>query len=182
MSYEVVKSEIAYKGNFLSVKKDEITLPDGNTAFREVVERGAATAVLPVDNMGNVILVRQYRHPFGKMLLEVPAGIMETKEQAYDCAKRELEEETGYKAKQLQFVCEMYSTPGFCMEVLHLYIAEDLEQGHQNFDEDEFIEVEKYTLEQALDMVSKGEIKDAKTILLLYAYQSQKLKQTNCDK
>ena len=107
MSYEVIKSEMAYKGKFLSVKKDEITLPDGNTAFREVVERGAATAILPVDNMGNIILVRQYRHPFGKMILEVPAGIMEEKEQAYDCAKRELEEETGYKAKELQFVCEM---------------------------------------------------------------------------
>ncbi len=147
------------------------------------MERGAATAVLPVDNMGNVILVRQYRHPFGKMLFgSASRHYMEAKEQAYDCAKRELEEETGYKAKQLQFVCEMYPTPGFCMEVLRLYIAEDLEQGHQNFDEDEFIEVEKYTLEQALDMVSKGEIKDAKTILLLYAYQSQKLKQTNCDK
>ena len=111
------------------------------------------------------------------MILEVPAGIMEEKEQAYDCAKRELEEETGYKAKELQFVCEMYPTPGFCMEVLYLYIAENLEKGHQNFDEDEFIEVEKYTLEQALDMISKGEIKDAKTILLLYAYQAQKLKQ-----
>ena len=174
MSYEVIKSEMAYKGKFLSVKKDEITLPDGNTAFREVVERGAATAILPVDNMGNIILVRQYRHPFGKMILEVPAGIMEEKEQAYDCAKRELEEETGYKAKELQFVCEMYPTPGFCMEVLYLYIAENLEKGHQNFDEDEFIEVEKYTLQQALDMVRDGKIKDAKTILLLFAYQAKK--------
>lgn len=174
MSYEVAKSELCYKGAFLSVRKDEIVMPDGNTAFREVVERGAATAVLPIDNMGNVILVRQYRHPFCDMVLEVPAGIMEKEEQPTECAKRELEEETGYKAKELQFICEMYPTPGFCMEKLYLYIADNLEKGKQHFDDDEFIEVEKYTLEQALDMVHTGEIKDGKTILLLFAYQSQK--------
>lgn len=174
MSYEIVKSEKCYKGAFLSVVKDEILLPDGKTAFREVVERGAATAILPIDSKGNVILVRQYRHPFSEMMLEVPAGIMEAGEEAAECAKRELEEETGYKTKELEFVCEMYPTPGFCMEKLYLYLAENLEQGHQNFDDDEFIEVEKYTLQQALDMIKSGDIKDGKTILLLYAYQAKK--------
>lgn len=174
MSYEVIKSEICYKGHFLSVKKDEIALPDGNTAFREVVDRGAATAILPIDNEGNVVFVRQYRHAFQEMMLEVPAGIMEEGENPESCAKRELEEETGYKADTLDFVCEMYPTPGFCKEKLYLYLAENLKIGKQNFDDDEFIEVEKYTLQQALDMIKKGEIKDAKTILLLFAYQSKK--------
>ena len=174
MSYEVVKSEKKYDGAFLSVKKDEILMPDGKTAFREVVERGAATAILPIDSMGNIILVRQYRHPFQEMILEIPAGIMEEGEEPAECEKRELEEETGFKAKELEFICEMYPTPGFCMEKLYLYIADELEQGKQHFDEDEFIEVEKYTLQQALDMVRDGKIKDAKTILLLFAYQAKK--------
>ena len=158
MSYEVVKSEKKYDGAFLSVKKDEILMPDGKTAFREVVERGAATAILPIDSMGNIILVRQYRHPFQEMILEIPAGIMEE----------------GEEPAELEFICEMYPTPGFCMEKLYLYIADELEQGKQHFDEDEFIEVEKYTLQQALDMVRDGKIKDAKTILLLFAYQAKK--------
>ena len=174
MSYEVIKSITQYQGKFLSVKEDTIILPDGKTASREVVQRGAATAILPIDKQGNVILVRQYRHAVGQMLLEVPAGLLEAGENPADCAKRELEEETGYKTNALEFVCQMYPTPGFCMEQLYLYFAEELEEGKQNFDEDEFIEVEKYTIKQALTMIEDGKIKDAKTILLLYGYAVKK--------
>ncbi len=174
MSYEVVKSLIQYQGKFVAVKEDTILLPDGKTASREVVQRGAATAILPIDKHGNVILVRQYRHAVGQMLLEVPAGILEKGENPAECAKRELEEETGYQTNALEFVCQMYPTPGFCDEQLYLYLAQDLAEGKQNFDEDEFIEVEKYSIEQALDMVEKGEIQDAKTILLLYGYVAKK--------
>lgn len=174
MSYEVVKSLIQYQGKFVAVKEDTILLPDGKTASREVVQRGAATAILPIDKHGNVILVRQYRHAVGQMLLEVPAGILEKGENPAECAKRELEEETGYQTNALEFICQMYPTPGFCDEQLYLYLAQDLAEGKQNFDEDEFIEVEKYSIEQALDMVEKGEIQDAKTILLLYGYVAKK--------
>ncbi len=167
--YETTESEIVFSGKIIDVKVDTITLPDGNTAKREVVLRGDATAVVALDKDNNVILVEQYRHPAGKMILEIPAGMLEEGEDPKICAMRELEEETSFKTKDLVHITTMYPTVGFCTEKLHIYFTKDLEQGSFNFDDDEFIEVKKIPLDEAINMIYTGEIVDSKTIIGLLA-------------
>lgn len=174
MSYKVLASETTYEGKIVKVTVDKLAMPDGRTAYRETVIRGKnAAAVLPITAQGHIIFVRQYRHAFGEMLLEIPAGVMEDGEDGTVAACRELEEETGWRAGELEFLCEMYPTVGFCSERIFLFFATNLSQGTQKLDADEFVEVEVYTLAQALEMIEKGEIKDGKTIAALFAYQSK---------
>ena len=174
MSYEVLESKVTHKGFLVTVTMDKIQMPDGTTAMRESVIRGKnAAAVLPVENDGTLIFVRQYRHAFGEMVLEIPAGVMNDEEPAEVGIARELEEETGKKPGNLEFLCEMYPTVGYCSERIQMYIATDLKEGVQHLDPDEFIEIERYTLEEALQMISRGEIKDGKTIAALYAWAAR---------
>lgn len=174
MSYEVVKNEKVYEGKICSVFQDTITLPDGRNAVREVIEHGAAAAIVPIDADGNIIFVRQYRHPARKEVLEIPAGMIEGDERPEVCASRELEEETSYKSDKLKLLTAMYTSIGFCTEILYVYLAVDLEQGNFNFDEDEFIKIEKYPLEKAIEMIFNGEIIDSKTIVGVLAYYTEK--------
>lgn len=167
--YETIESETVFNGKIIDVKVDTISLPDGNTAKREVILRGDATAVVPIDENGNVILVEQYRHPVGDIVLEIPAGMLEEGEDPKVCAIRELEEETSFKAKDLIHITTMYPTVGFCTERLHIYLAKELEQGNFNFDDDEFIEVKKIPLDDAINMIYTGQIIDSKTIIGLLA-------------
>jgi len=173
MSYEVLESQEKYKGKIISVHEDVIRMPDGKSAVREIVFRGSACAVLPIDKDGKLLFVRQYRHPFQEMLLEIPAGMMEEGENPLECISRELEEETGYKSDSIELLFEMYPTVGFCTEKLFIYLAKDLQQGQQHFDEDEFIELESYSLEEAYEMVFDGRIKDSKTIAAVLAYKTK---------
>lgn len=175
MSYEVLESKVTHKGLLVTVTVDKIAMPDGSSALRESVIRGKnAAAVLAVDNDGSLIFVRQYRHAFGEMLLEIPAGVLEDGEEPEIGVLRELEEETGKKAQTLEFLCEMYPTVGYCTEKIQLFIATDMTEGQQKLDADEFVEIERYTLDEALDMIYKGEIKDGKTIAALFAWASRK--------
>ncbi len=175
MSYEVLESNVTHVGKIVTVTVDKIAMPDGNPAYRETVIRGKnAAAVLPVDNDGSIIFVRQYRHAFGEMILEIPAGILEDGEAPADGVLRELEEETGKKAGTLEFLCEMYPTVGYCTEKIQLFIATDLTEGVQKLDADEFVEIESYTLDEAIDMIYKGKIKDGKTIAALFALAARK--------
>ncbi|WMI81720.1 NUDIX hydrolase [Anaerotignum sp. MB30-C6] len=174
MSYRVLESNETYIGRILRVTIDKIEMPDKKPAFRETVLRDKdAAAVLPILDDGRILFVRQYRHAFGELLLEIPAGVFDCDECAEVCVKRELEEETGKIAGRLEFLCEMYPTVGFCSEKIFIYFAFDLTQGQQKLDPDEFIELESYTLDQALEMIYKGEIKDGKTIAALFAYKSK---------
>lgn len=170
MAYEVKSSVLNFKGHICSVKTDELVLPNGKTAKREIVVRGNASAVVPVDNEGKIILVRQYRHATGKNVLEIPAGMLEDDEDPELCAIRELEEETSYKAGKIEFICSMYTSIGFCTEILYLYIAEDLSQGVLNLDPEEFIDIEKYTLDEAIQLIYSQDIVDSKTIAGIFAY------------
>ena len=153
MDYKVVKSEKVFEGKILKVMRDEITMPDGDTAIREIVIKNNASAIVPVDKDGNIIFVRQYRHPAGDMILEIPAGTFEPHEDPYECAVRELEEETGCKAQSITYVNWTYASVGICTERIYLYIAENLQPGTQKLDKDEFIEIERYSLKDALEMV-----------------------------
>ena len=137
----------------------------------EVVEHAGGAAVVAVFDDGSVLLVRQQRPAVDKALLELPAGLVDAGELPIDCARRELEEETGYTAQRLEPLARFYSSPGFSTELLHVFVAHGLRECLTNLDEDEEIEVVRLPLERAIDEVLNGEISDAKTITGLLAYQ-----------
>ncbi|WP_347490939.1 NUDIX hydrolase [Desulfoscipio sp. XC116] len=169
MSEKIIHQETVFTGKILTVRKDRVYLPDGRTGNREVVGCADAVAVVALTGGDEVLMVKQYRHPVGKELWEIPAGKIEADEHPLQCAQRELEEETGYRAQNWQRVYSFYTSPGFCTEQLHLFVASDLTKYNQKLDQDEFIEVEKKSLPVALDMAVSGEIVDAKTIIGLLA-------------
>jgi ADP-ribose pyrophosphatase len=140
-------------------------LENGNLTTREIVEHRGAVAIVALDWDNNVILVRQFRKPVESELLEIPAGTLESGEEPESCALRELEEETGYSARRLERILGFYSSPGFCDEYIHIYFATDLVKSKARAPADETIEVVKVPFSKALEMVSSGEICDAKTII-----------------
>jgi len=169
---EIIESKEVFKGKIIDIYHDRITLPGGKSTLREIVKRGNASAILPIDKDGNIIFVRQYRHPVGDCVLEIPAGVLEEGEDPLLCAKRELEEETSYKTDDIRLLTKMHSAIGFCDEQIYIYLAENLEQGEFNLDEDEYIEVEKYSLKEAVEMIFNGEITDSKTMAAVLAYKA----------
>lgn len=164
LTEKTVDSEICYQGVIVTVRMDRAQLPNGRVARREVVEHPGGVAILPLDEGGNVLTVRQYRYPFGQVLLEVPAGKMEPGEDPRQCALRELQEEVGAVPRELVDLGELYLSPGFCDEVLHLYLARGLELGASHPDEDEFLELVRIPLEELARQVMSGQVKDAKTV------------------
>lgn len=162
-----VSGEEIYKGRIITLYNDKITLPDGNSAEREYVRHPGGVCILPIDSRGNVYLVRQWRYPYGKALLEVPAGKLEKGEEKLAAAARELREETGFAADSIRFISEFYPTPGYTDEVDHLYIATGLHAVGQDTDDDEFIDVVKMPYGEAYGMVMSGGIPDGKTALLI---------------
>ncbi|WP_407399731.1 NUDIX domain-containing protein [Anaerovibrio sp.] len=158
-------SENIFDGNLLHVKKDKVKLPNGGTAYREWIKHPGAAAVIPVTEHGQIILVRQYRYPIDEVTLEIPAGKLDMPgEDPLECAKRELSEETGYTAKEYKFFTKLATCVGFCNEVIYIYAAKGLEPGKQHTDEDEFINVVKLPLAEAVAMVEDGRINDAKSV------------------
>lgn len=161
------KSEI-YKGAILDVQKWTVTLSNGCEAAREIVLHRGASAVVPVDEKKNVYLVRQFRTPFDKIMLEIPAGKLDYwGEDRFECAKRELREETGFTAGKWTHLMDMATTPGFCSELISLYLAEELTSGETDFDDDEFLDLVVMPLKDAVDMIARGEITDGKTALAI---------------
>lgn len=150
------------------MRVDEVKLRNGVDARREVVEHRGATAIVPLFEDGRIILVRQYRYPVTTELLEIPAGTLEADEDPEACAKRELEEETGYRCQEIKKLGAMFVAPGYSTEKIHLYLARGLIKTQANTDEDELINVEVIPLSAALEMVGSGKIEDAKTIVGLH--------------
>jgi len=161
---KVIYSETVFQGRIMDVRRDKVLLPDGKTTTMEVVKLSDATAVVAITADRKVLLINQFRYAAGGMLLEIPAGKMESDESPINCAGRELEEETGYRPGTLRRLASFYTSPGFCTEKIHLFLAADLTRYQQNLDQDEFIEVVEMPLDEALARVDRGEIKDAKTI------------------
>ena len=171
---EVYKDGVTiYDGKIIKVEKWRVTLPDGREAAREVVIHNGAAAVVPVDAQGNVTLVRQHRVVLNTFTWEIPAGKLDSPdEDTLDCAKRELEEETGLRATTWRKLNHVISTPGFCTEKIGLYLATGLTQHEAHADQDEFLRLMKIPLSEAVRRVMAGEFKDAKTCLgLLMAQQ-----------
>lgn len=164
---KTISSQLLHKGKVVNLRIDSVELPNGKIASREVVEHVGAVAVVPITDNEEVLMVRQYRHPVGEILLEIPAGKLDSGENSDQCAARELLEETGMVAADIRRMFSIYSSPGFCDEILHIYIARNLTDQGQQLDEDEFLEVEKIPLKKTLEMIFSGQVKDAKTIAAL---------------
>ncbi len=162
---ERIDGEIKYKGVIVTVRLDRARLVNGAVVKREVVEHPGGVTILPIDADGRCYMVRQFRYPFGRMVLEAPAGKLEYGEEHRLCAVRELSEETGYTADEWIDFGACCTSPGFSSEVLHVYLAMGLHEGRSHPDEDEFLNTEKIPLSELSRMVMAGEIDDAKTIV-----------------
>ena len=173
MNFEekTIASEQIFSGRIVKLRVDKVELPNGKTSTREIVEHAGAVGILPVDNEEMVWLVRQYRKPLERVLLEIPAGTLEPGENPLDCAIRELEEETGLHAGQWERILGYHSAPGFCDEYLHLYLARELSAGKMDLDQDEFVQPVKMALEEAYQAIFTGQIVDGKSIIAIqYLY------------
>jgi ADP-ribose pyrophosphatase len=159
-----VSEETVYDGKLIKVVKEIVRLPDGRERPREIVRHPGAVALVPVDENGQLVLVRQYRRAADRVLLEIPAGTREPGEDAERCAQRELREEVGYNAGKVERLGGFYSAPGFCTEFLDCYLLTDLIEGRDDADDDEDIEVVHLSAEEALEAIRSGEICDAKSI------------------
>ncbi|MBQ7874739.1 MAG: NUDIX hydrolase [Oscillospiraceae bacterium] len=162
-----IKSAEIYNGHIIKVFKDEVSLEDAGCAIREVVRHKGAAAILAVSEKGEAYFVEQFRYPVGTSLFEAPAGKIDDGEAPIECAKRELLEECGITAEKWTELGPMLSSPGFCDEVIHLYLAENLSESKPDPDDDEFLDIIKIPLCEARDRLRKGEIPDAKTQILI---------------
>lgn len=173
MNFKITKSNIQFKGKVFDLRVDEIEyLNSGNKGIREVAVHPGGSVVVPVKDDGKIIMIKQYRYPFEKFLIELPAGKLEFGEDPLNCAERELKEETGYSSGGIIKLGSIYTTPGFCTEELHLYLAKNLSPGAHNREEGEDgMEVIELNLDEIDDKIQRGEIIDAKTICGLYQYK-----------
>lgn len=157
-------SERIYEGKIVSLRVDQVELPDGGSSAREIVVHGGGVAAVPVTDAGEVLLVRQWRHPAGEVLLELPAGTLEPDEDPEVAIARELAEEIEHRAGSIEHLADIYTSPGFCTEVISLYLATDLEPAAGEADADENIEIVRMPLQKALRLCHEGGIRDGKSI------------------
>lgn len=168
MAFETQKSEILYFGKAFDVRRDQVLLPDNKTTLIDVVIHPGAVTLIPVDSQGQILFVRQYRHAVGQELLELPAGTLDEGEEPEVCAHREVREETGMSAANLEKIGEFYLVPGYSTEHMHIYLATNLHSDPLPGDEDEFITVEPVALAKVPDLVAQGVLQDAKSLAALY--------------
>lgn len=166
---KIFNSQIHYEGNHFKFKTDKVLLRNGKEIKRDLVEHPGSVAILPIIN-DELVLIRQYRYPAGKELLEIPAGTLEIGESPQLCAARELTEETGYAASSWSKLLSCYMTPGYSTEKLHIYIAEGLTQVGIEPEDDEFIKIEIYSFNEVLEMIENNIIEDSKTITGILTY------------
>ena len=165
---KTVDTKRIYDGKILNLRVDKVLLPNGRESTREVVEHGGAACILPVGADGAVYLVRQFRYPFNREVLEAPAGKLEPGEIVSDAANRELEEETGFRAQELVYLGEFLPSVAYLTEIIHLYLARGLTEEKQHLDEDEFLNIESYPFDRVVEMIARGDISDGKTIAAVF--------------
>lgn len=173
---KILSEELVHEGIRLDVYNQEIQLPDGRTATWELMKHNGAAAMIAVDEEDKILVVEQYRNAADAVTLEIPAGVLDTKnEDPYDCARRELEEETGYCSDSVEYLLKIYPSIGTCNEVISVYVAKNLIPSKQNLDEDEYVNVHRYRIDEIIEMIFKGEIVDSKTIAAIFAYKEKYL-------
>jgi ADP-ribose pyrophosphatase len=170
--YKKLGEVLAYKSKLVEFYEDHLELPNGKQVVYDLVKHSGGAAVLPIDEDGNLILIRQYRNSVDMEVYEIPAGLKEPDDKTGEaCARRELEEEVGYHAEALEFVAEVYGAIGVSNEKTDIYLAEDLTPCEQHLDPEEFIEIHHISLSKALRMIAEKEIIDAKTVVAILYYQ-----------
>ena len=168
MPFELIKSEVLMKGRAFAIRRDHLKTPDGRETKFEIIEHGGSAVIIPVDEHGNILFVRQYRHATGQDLLELPAGTLDEDEDPAVCAAREIREETGMAASQLTKLGDFYLAPGYSTEFMHVYLATDLSYSPLEADADEFLSVEKVPVAEAMQKAERGEVPDAKSLAALF--------------
>lgn len=160
-----ISSKNIFKGEIVSLFLDKVKLPNKKIAAREKVSHPGAVGIVPVNKSKEIILIKQYRYPVGDVLVEIPAGKLDKNETPLSCARRELEEEIGAVGGKLIHLSTFHTSPGFCDEVLYLYLSIDFDEKENNLDDDEFLQIFKVKLEEGVELVKNKKIKDAKTII-----------------
>lgn len=164
LTEKTLSSEKIFDGRILHIRRDTVLLPNGHQSTREVVDHPGGVGILALDDQNRVLIVSQFRYPYGEILREIPAGKLEYGEDPAEAARRELREETSAVAGSFQSLGELYPSPGYCGEIIRMYLARDLSFGDTDPDEDEFLGLERVPFSQLVEQVLSGEIKDAKTI------------------
>jgi len=172
--YKRIGRELIHKGAIVEFYKDKMQLDDGSVHDWDFIKHPGAAAVVPVDADGNIIMVRQFRNALGRYTIELPAGGKNPDEDFKTCAIRELEEETGYKAGKCELLCDIFTTVALMDERIPIYLATDLIKAKQHLDEDEFLNVEKHSLDELVQMIFEGKLQDSKTICGLLAYKAKR--------
>lgn len=167
---KTIKSKNVFNGNLLKIYQDQVQLPNGQSSIREFIKHPGASACIPLFPNSKIGLVKQFRYSISQKTYEIPAGKIDIGETPLDCARRELEEEIGYQAHKFTLLTQIYPAAGFCNEIIFIFLAEKLIETSTNFDNDEFLELKQTKIEDALEMVKKGLISDAKTIIALLWY------------
>ena len=168
MTFEekTLKSEKIYEGAIINLRRDKVTV-QGGTSYREIIEHNGGAVIAALTEDKKLVMVRQYRKPADKVMLEVPAGKIDPGEKPLEAAVRELKEETGYTAEKVEFLTQFYPSVGYSEEVLYLYLCTGLTPGETNFDENEAIDIEEVELDRLFKMAMSGEIDDAKTLIAI---------------
>jgi ADP-ribose pyrophosphatase len=167
-SFELIRSEPIFKGRAFKIRRDHVKMPDGRQTNFDIVEHPGSVVILPIDEQGNLLLVRQYRHAAGLDLLELPAGTRDGNEPYEECAAREIREETGMAAGKMERISDFYLAPGYSTEFMAVYIATNLTHDPLQADEDEFLQVEKLPVKKAFELAMRSEMPDAKTLAALF--------------
>ena len=168
--------QLKYQGNILKIYEDTV-LANGHEAHWDYIHHDGAAAVLPVTSEGKILMVRQYRNALNRYTLEIPAGKLDAPDEPkIECAYRELEEETGFRTEKLEYLMSINTTVAFCDEAIDIFVAHNLIPSHQHLDENEFVQIERYTVDELTDMIFRREITDGKTIAAVMAYKALKSK------
>lgn len=169
-----VKRELVHKGAVIDIYCDTMEFENGNTAQWDYIHHDGAAAVVPVTDEGKILMVRQYRNALERYTLEIPAGKLDDpEEKGIVCASRELEEETGYRSDKLEWMITLRTTVAFCNERIEIFVAHNLIPSKQNLDEDEYIDVQAYSIEELKAKIFAGEIEDSKTVSAILAYDTK---------
>lgn len=175
--FKRLSRDLVQKGAIIDYYQDTVRVPNGNIVKWDFIRHNGAAAVVPVDEEGRLIMVRQYRNALERYTLEIPAGGLNgAHEPTMDAAARELMEETGYTSDKLELLITIRTTVAFCNEKIDIYVATNLTPGKQHLDEDEFVDVKAYTVEELIQKILTGEIEDSKTVSAILAYKEKYLR------